>query len=391
VRPLLLALLVAAVPVGWGMNRLAYETSPYLLQHADNPVDWYPWGEEAFARARRENKPIFLSIGYSTCYWCHVMEKESFEDPEVAAILNRYFVAVKVDREERPEIDAVYMRAYQRMSGGAGGWPLNLFLTPEGKPFYGGTYFPKERRGGWPAFREVLLAVAREWEANESKLRAEAERIAAGLAPRLALAPGEPSMPPRALHEAVMEELRFLYDPQNGGFGGAPKFPQAPLLAYLLKRAWLGEEEPAAMLEHTLLAMASGGIYDQLGGGFHRYSVDAHWRVPHFEKMLYDNAQLAWVYLGAWRVVGEPRFRRVAEETVDFVLRELTGPEGWGRRPRPPPARTGCFRRGTGRRARTSCSGCGSRDPAGASGCSESAQSAPGRPWTTRCSPTGTG
>ncbi len=326
-RALAVLLLTLALP-GWAMNRLAGELSPYLRQHADNPVDWYPWREEAFERARRENKPIFLSIGYATCYWCHVMEKESFEDPETAEILNRYFVSIKVDREERPDIDQLYMRAYQRMSGGAGGWPLNLFLTPEGKPFYGGTYFPKERRGGWPAFREVLLAVAREWAENEEKLRAEAERIAAGLAPRLSLATANAPAPSRELHEEALDELRFFYDPQNGGFGGAPKFPQAPLLAYLLKRAWLGEEEPAQMLEHTLLAMAEGGIYDQLGGGFHRYSVDAYWRVPHFEKMLYDNAQLAWVYLGAWRVLGEEGFRRVAQETLDFMLRELGAPEG---------------------------------------------------------------
>ncbi len=318
---LLVALLV--LPGGFAMNRLAGETSPYLRQHADNPVDWYPWGEEAFARARRENKPIFLSIGYATCYWCHVMEEESFEDPETAEILNRYFVSIKVDREERPDIDQLYMRAYQKMSGGAGGWPLNLFLTPEGKPFYGGTYFPKERRGGWPAFREVLLAVARAWAEREEELRAQAERLAP--ARILAQAPGGR---PEGLERLALEALAFEFDPQHGGFGVEPKFPQAPLLGFLLRLAWLGDREAWGMLGPALLAMAEGGIYDQLGGGFHRYAVDAAWRVPHFEKMLYDNAQLARVYLGAWRISGEPRFRRVAEETLDFLLAELAAPEG---------------------------------------------------------------
>ncbi len=319
-------LVLAFLSWGWAVNHLANETSPYLLQHADNPVDWYPWGDEAFEKAKKENKPIFLSIGYATCYWCHVMEKESFEDPEVAAILNRYFVSIKVDREERPDLDALYMRAYQRMSGGAGGWPLNLFLTPEGKPFYGGTYFPPERRGGWPAFKEVLFAVARAWAEDEARLRQEAERLARGLAPIFAAASGE-GLDAR-VHEAALEDFRFAFDAEHGGFGGAPKFPQAPVLGYLLARAWLGEAEARAMLAATLEAMAKGGIYDQLGGGFHRYSVDAFWHVPHFEKMLYDNAQLAAVYAAAYRLTGRPLFKRVAEETLDFLLREMRGPEG---------------------------------------------------------------
>jgi len=308
------------------MNRLAKETSPYLLQHAENPVDWYPWGDEAFEKAARENKPMFLSVGYATCYWCHVMAKESFDDPGIASILNRHFVPVKVDREERPDIDQLYMRAYQRMSGGAGGWPLSLFLTPEGRPFFGGTYFPKERRGGLPGFGEVLLAVARAWDENEGRLRAEAERIATGLAPSFSVAT-EGRLEAK-VHTRVLEGLRHAFDPQNGGFGLAPKFPQAPILAYLVRRAWLGEGEARSMLEKTLEAMAAGGIYDQLGGGFHRYSVDAFWQVPHFEKMLYDNAQLAWIFLAAWRLTQNARFRTVAEETLDFLLREMRGEQG---------------------------------------------------------------
>jgi len=304
-------------------NRLAGETSPYLLQHADNPVDWYPWGEEALEKARRENKPIFLSIGYATCHWCHVMERESFTDPEVARILNEHFVAVKVDREERPDLDAQYLRAYQALTGHAGGWPLNLFLTPEGRPFYGGTYFPPERRGGWPAFREVLLAVAAAWEGREPELRAQAER-----AVQAAVVSEGPSGLPEGLHPAALEGLQPAYDEQAGGFGVAPKFPNAPLLRYLLLRAWRGDAEAASMLRGALEGMRRGGIQDQVAGGFHRYATDAHWRVPHFEKMLYDNAQLASVYLGAARLWDEARFEEAARSTLDWMLAELQGPEG---------------------------------------------------------------
>ena len=304
------------------MNRLAGETSPYLLEHAGDPVDWHPWGPEAFALARRENRPIFLSIGYATCYWCHVMHQESFRDPALAALLNRHFVPVKVDREERPDLDQVYMRAFQRMSGGAGGWPLSLFLTPEGRPFYGGTYFPKASRGGWPAFGEVLVAVARAWAEREGELRAQADRLAAADLP-LGGEGGraDPTGP-------ALEGLDRLADRQNGGFGPAPKFPQAPLLGFLLRLAWLGEARARDWLGSSLQAMAAGGIHDQLGGGFHRYAVDPAWRVPHFEKMLYDNAQLARVYLGAGRVLGEDGFLRVARSTLDFLLAELAAPEG---------------------------------------------------------------
>ena len=326
--PGFLRVLFALALLGWGgatmANRLANETSPYLLQHADNPVDWYPWGEAALAKARRENKPIFLSIGYATCHWCHVMERESFEDPEIARILNEHFVAVKVDREQRPDLDAQYMRAYQALTGHTGGWPLNLFLTPEGEPFYGGTYFPPERRGGWPSFHEVLLAVAGAWRSREGELRAQAGEVVGRLTRELAPADALPE----DLHERALASLAVVYDEQAGGFGVAPKFPHAPLLRYLLLRSWLGEGEAAAMLRGALDGMARGGVFDHVGGGFHRYATDPHWRVPHFEKMLYDNAQLARVYLGAARVLGEPAFEEVARATLDWMLAEMQGPAG---------------------------------------------------------------
>jgi uncharacterized protein YyaL (SSP411 family) len=301
-------------------NRLANETSPYLLQHKDNPVDWYPWGEEALARARDEDRPILLSIGYSACHWCHVMAHESFEDEETAALMNQHFVPIKLDREERPDLDAIYMEACQAMTG-HGGWPLNVFLTPEQVPFYAGTYFPPEQRGGLPSWPMVLEAVAQAWETRREEIRAGGERVARSLAGGAVLKPSSDVMDARRLDE-VVERLRRTYDARNGGFGGAPKFPPASAIEFLLRR---GETE---MSSHTLRAMASGGMYDQIGGGFARYSVDAQWLVPHFEKMLYDNALLARAYLHGWQVTGEELFRRVSCETLDWALREMRAPEG---------------------------------------------------------------
>jgi uncharacterized protein len=302
-------------------NRLANETSPYLLQHAHNPVDWHAWGDEALARAREEDKPILVSIGYAACHWCHVMERESFEDPEVAALMNEHFVPIKVDREERPDVDALYMDAVQAMTG-HGGWPLNAFLTPDGVPFYAGTYFPPEPRHGLPSFRQVLSGVATAWRDQ----RAEIEQAGRTIVPRLAgaaqLTAPESEIDAAALETAVAT-LRRGYDWEHGGFSArAPKFPLASVLEFLLAR---GERETAL---HTLRAMASGGMYDQVGGGFSRYSVDARWIVPHFEKMLYDNALLARVYLHAWLVSGEAFFARVCTETLDWALRELRQEEG---------------------------------------------------------------
>jgi uncharacterized protein YyaL (SSP411 family) len=301
-------------------NRLANETSPYLLQHKDNPVDWYPWGEEALARARDEDRPILLSIGYSACHWCHVMERESFEDPETAALMNERFVPIKLDREERPDIDAIYMEACQAMTG-QGGWPLNVFLTPEQVPFYAGTYFPPDDRGGMPSWRRVLAAVANAWEQNRDGIREGGDRMAQRLAGGALLAPRDEELDPASV-DAAVETLRAAYDARNGGFGGAPKFPPASAIELLLRR---GETD---MTSHTLRAMAGGGMYDQVGGGFARYSVDAHWLVPHFEKMLYDNALLARAYLHGWQVIGDPLFRTVCEETLDWMLREMRGLEG---------------------------------------------------------------
>jgi uncharacterized protein len=301
-------------------NRLASETSPYLLQHKDNPVDWYAWGEEALARARGEDRPILLSIGYSACHWCHVMERESFEDHETAALMNARFVPIKLDREERPDLDAIYMEACQAMTG-SGGWPLNVFLTPEQVPFYAGTYFPPESRMGMPSWRSVLTAVAEAWETRRDEIRAGSERIARRLAGGAMLTPSAEPLDPRALDEAVAS-LRPQYDRANGGFGSAPKFPPASVLEFLLRRHELD------MTTHTLRAMASGGMYDQVGGAFARYSVDPYWLVPHFEKMLYDNALLARVYLHGHQVTGEQLFREVCERTLDWALREMRGPEG---------------------------------------------------------------
>jgi hypothetical protein len=297
------------------VNRLATETSPYLLQHADNPVDWYPWGEEAFARARAEDKPILLSIGYAACHWCHVMEHESFEDDGIAALMNERFVNVKVDREERPDVDAVYMDAVVALTG-SGGWPMTVFLTPGGEPFLGGTYFPPEPRHGMPSFRQVLTAVSDAYRDRRGDVVGQAQVLTEGIA---AAAAARPSADP--LVEGLLTEaergLRQGFDPVYGGWGRAPKFPAAATLEFLLRR---GEEE---MTRRTLDGMAAGGMYDLVGGGFHRYSVDAEWLVPHFEKMLYDNALLAATYLHGWVVFGEERYRRVAEQTLDYLLREL--------------------------------------------------------------------
>ena len=302
------------------MNRLAQETSPYLLQHKDNPVDWYPWGEEALSRARSEEKPVLVSIGYSACHWCHVMERESFEDPEVAAVMNDAFVCIKVDREERPDVDAIYMDAVQAMTG-HGGWPLNAFLTPEGVPFYAGTYFPPEPRHGMPSWRMVLDGVARAWDQQRDQITDGSDRIVAHLQATARIEAPEAELDTAALDQAV-PALRRGYDAENGGWGGAPKFPAASTIEFLLRR----RERQMAL--HTLRRMAAGGMYDQVGGGFARYSVDARWIVPHFEKMLYDNALLARAYLHAFQVSGEPFFERVTRETLDWALRELGQPEG---------------------------------------------------------------
>lgn len=305
-------------------NRLANETSPYLLQHAHNPVDWYAWGEEAFAKAKAEDKPIFLSVGYATCHWCHVMERESFEDAPTAAFLNAHFVPIKVDREELPDVDHVYMSALQAMTG-SGGWPMNLFLMPDLRPFYGGTYWPPEDRGNFPAFQRVLAGVADAWASRKKEVLENADQLTAHLQGQLK--PRNAALP-EDLHTAALAGLSRAFDLSYGGFGGAPKFPQSPSLLYLLSHAWLGDQTARRHLQLTLDRMTEGGIYDQVGGGFHRYATDGIWRVPHFEKMLYDNAQLARVYAGAYKLSGERKYRRVARETLEYVLREMTGPQG---------------------------------------------------------------
>ena len=311
------------------MNRLADETSPYLRQHAGNPVDWYPWGEEAFARARSEDLPVLLSVGYSACHWCHVMAHESFEDPATAEVMNELFVNVKVDREERPDVDAVYMDAVQAMHG-QGGWPMTVFLTPEGRPFFGGTYFPPRNRGGLPGFVDLCRAVDDTWRNRRQELEGQAERLTEALRrSSLLTRSAEAALPgAEALKEAAAA-LASQFDADWGGFGGAPKFPQSMSLDLLLRSCTRsGEADELAMVTTSLDAMASGGMYDHLGGGFARYSVDAFWMVPHFEKMLYDQALLARVYLHAWQVTGEPRYRQVLDETVGYVLRDLRAPGG---------------------------------------------------------------
>jgi len=301
-------------------NALASESSPYLRQHADNPVDWLPWGPDAFARAREHDRPLLVSIGYSACHWCHVMERESFEDPDTARVMNEHFVCVKVDREERPDVDALYMEAVQGMTG-RGGWPLNVFLTPEQLPFYGGTYFPPDARHGMPAWTQVLVAIAESWEQNRAELRAGGEHLRERLAGGARLSPSTQRLQESALEQAVAG-LRETFDARHGGFGGAPKFPQAPALEFLLLQ---GER---TMALHALHAMAGGGIHDQIGGGFARYSVDAAWTVPHFEKMLYDNALLARTYLHGWQTSGDERLLEVCNDTLRWALEEMRGPEG---------------------------------------------------------------
>jgi uncharacterized protein YyaL (SSP411 family) len=302
-------------------NRLAAETSPYLLQHAENPVDWYPWGDEALARARAEDKPILVSIGYAACHWCHVMERECFEQPQIAELMNERFVCIKVDREERPDVDAIYMDAVQAMTG-RGGWPLNAFLTPEGVPFYAGTYFPPEPRQGMPSWPQVLIGVANAFVEQRAEIEDAGKRLLPRLAGAAALPPAEGDMDPASL-DAAVDVLRRGYDQQHGGFStAAPKFPPASTIEFLLRR---GERQMAL---HTLRAMAGGGMYDQIGGGFARYSVDNRWVIPHFEKMLYDNALLARAYLHGFQVSGEPLFERVCTETLDWVLRDLRQEEG---------------------------------------------------------------
>ena len=338
-------------------NRLAAETSPYLLQHAHNPVDWYPWGPEALARAKRADRPIFLSIGYAACHWCHVMERESFEDPETADILNAGFVSIKVDREERPDLDAVYMAALQSMTGG-GGWPMSLFLTPDGRPFYGGTYLPRDPRYGMPSFRQVLAAVTASWAERRADVEAAADRLTAELRGRAPGRPDESETRPQdagstasggslgepevvrlpggranerraGLRTTAVERLVADFDFEHGGWGGPPRFPQPAVIELLLRRARAASDERVLRAAvRALDIMAGGGIHDQIGGGFHRYATDTDWLVPHFEKMLYDNAQLARVYLHAYQLTGEPRFRAVVETTLDYLAREMRTGEG---------------------------------------------------------------
>ena len=308
-------------------NRLAGETSPYLLQHANNPVDWYPWGQDALAAARLLDRPIFLSIGYAACHWCHVMERESFEDEATARYLNEHFISVKVDREERPDLDQVYMAAVQSMTG-SGGWPMSVFLTPDGRPFYGGTYFPDEPRHGMPSFHQVLEGVDRAWREQRAEVEAAGGRLVQGLIEQGRIAAGTDDATP-ALLDAATAAIEASFDETNGGWGGAPKFPQPMTIEYLLRRhAATGDARPLDVARRSLDAMADGGVRDQLGGGFHRYSTDARWLVPHFEQMLYDNALLARVYLHAWTLTDDARFRAVATGALDYMIRELTTDDG---------------------------------------------------------------
>ena len=310
------------------MNRLATEASLYLRQHADNPVDWYPWGEEAFARAVAEDKPVLLSVGYSACHWCHVMAHESFENPEIAAVMNDLFVCIKVDREERPDVDALYMQATLGLTG-SGGWPMTVFLTPDAKPYYAGTYFPPEPRHGMPGFPELLRHVGDAYHSRKDEVQLTAGKLEERLAASADRAPGPDDLPRRIVDDAITA-LAMSFDPVQGGFGGAPKFPPHLALEFLLRRLWADPQDHNArqMVETTLHRMADGGIHDQVGGGFHRYSVDGIWLVPHFEKMLYDNVLLARVYAMAYRVTGEARWREVAERTLDYLLREMRAPDG---------------------------------------------------------------
>ena len=308
-------------------NHLINSASPYLQQHAHNPVDWHPWGPEALELARRQDQPIFLSIGYSTCHWCHVMAHECFEDEAIAAVLNEHFVSIKVDREERPDLDETYMNVVTALTG-RGGWPLSVFLTPDLQPFYGGTYFPPEDRGGLPGFPRLLLALSQAYLKNQEQIQELARRVIGHLEAlgQISAAGGEPSR--EALDQAARRLLQE-YDPVNGGLGGAPKFPRSLEFGFMLHYYQLSRDrEVLDKLDFTLEKMARGGIFDQLGGGFHRYTVDGAWVVPHFEKMLYDNALLTPLYLAHYQLTGSSQSRRVAAETLDFVLREMEAPQG---------------------------------------------------------------
>ncbi len=313
-----------------GGNRLRDEISPYLLLHAHNPVDWYPWGDEALACSRGEDKPIFLSVGYSTCYWCHVMERKVFSDPEIAALMNDYFIDIKVDREERPDLDDIYMTATQLMTG-SGGWPNSVFLTPDLKPFYAGTYFPPEDMPGRRRFPGVIYGMSRTWENDRSRVETYANRVTDAIRAikSEAFVADDSVVVDRSLVDGALTQLKSRYDAQNGGFGGAPKFPQAAQLELLLAEfERTGDQASLRLVRHALDAMAGGGIYDHLGGGFHRYATDSRWRTPHFEKMLYNQADLSRVYLKAYRITEDPEYLRVAADILEFVARDMIGPEG---------------------------------------------------------------
>ncbi|MBF0274995.1 MAG: thioredoxin domain-containing protein [Nitrospinae bacterium] len=308
-------------------NALIHEASPYLLQHAMNPVEWYPWSEEAFKKAQEEDKPVFLSIGYSACHWCHVMEKESFEDEETAEVMNKYYINIKVDREERPDLDAIYMEAVINLTG-SGGWPMSVFLTPEAKPFFGGTYFPPTPRHNLPAFKVVLQKIALFYHSKTDELIEQTDKLTKGIY-TTASHEGKASLLSIKQIENAEKELKGYFDEYNGGFGNAPKFPQPMLLDFLLKRYKAsGDSDLLNIVEKSLQKMAEGGIYDQVGGGFHRYSVDAEWLVPHFEKMLYDNAQLLTTYLHAWQITGKPFYKKVVGQTINYLLREMKSSAG---------------------------------------------------------------
>jgi len=307
-------------------NRLAAETSPYLLQHAHNPVDWYPWGEAALARAAKEDKPILLSVGYAACHWCHVMERECFEDDDIARLMNAHFVCIKVDREERPDIDDIYMAATVALSG-SGGWPMTVFMTAQQEPFFAGTYFPPDGRGEQIGFRTLLMRIRELWKNQRSALEAQATELTQHL--RAGVQVLESSPIPADIMPRVVADLALVFDPVNGGFGGAPKFPPCTALSFLLRYHRQSADGAALhMVQSTLDGMRKGGMYDHIGGGFARYSTDERWLVPHFEKMLYDNAQLASVYLEAYQATGVQDYARVARETLDYVLREMQAPAG---------------------------------------------------------------
>jgi len=310
-------------------NHLLHENSPYLLQHAHNPVDWYPWGEEALARSRAENKPIFLSIGYAACHWCHVMAHESFEDPATAALMNEYFINIKVDREERPDLDSIYMQATTAMTG-SGGWPMSVFLTPDLRPFYTGTYFPPRPHHNMPSFKDVLLSLAKVWREQPDEIERVTSQVLQHIQPQALPVTNQFGLSKESL-EMATKSLLDSYDWGYGGWGSAPKFPQPMSIEYLIRRTISDSpqrEQALKACHHALNAMARGGMYDVVGGGFARYSVDNFWRTPHFEKMLYDNAQLASLYLHGYLVTGEIKYRQVCEETLDFILREMTHPDG---------------------------------------------------------------